>query len=495
MATEQNLSHNRILTTLNALWDSLAADPPRQALESAQWCIQHAPHLADALSAKIYAGLPDVLLKQLLFEPAGLKVDGRIAALDALAHCKASYVPDPHGQIKAAAKLQKRQQQAKRGTAKCAATATFEEIFDVTPQILPLSEGRSIRVDWELGRLSISLQLAHQFRLWVLARDITRSESGSGVISRRSLWEKVKAYRIPCTKRHFNRLLKDGFGLFWYCVGKKLYLRGIQPVSAIMTEIAREQGITTETNLPGNRDVLLDPSGSLEAWESMIYAGWVAGRGEKGKYDVIIARETLEGLFGRDQTTLRRWEQDRLQNVLTVRYNIAQHVPDDDEASIDHIPNHAQPYLAQIRTTEDIAQETRLCWQLPNSYHSTIKTHVHKGQAGKIRKAAQQSMDDPANSKRGGKARLYFQSSKKLKARQRSRKFRMGLLGNVNQGVYVYLGQHERSRRGVFEYTNRGMPITSAGERATPLAEVDYFSGAGVPEQVFWQQRRDELKG
>ncbi len=495
MATEQKLSHNRILTTLNHLWDSLAADPPRQALESAEWCIAVAPHLADALSAKILASLPDSLLKQLLFKPTSLEIDGRIAALNALAHAKATYVPDPNHQIQAAAKLQKCQLPTKRGTAKHAAAATFEEIFEVTPKILPVCEQKPVRVDWELGRLSISLQLAHQFRLWVLARDITRNESGSGVITRRSLWQKVQAYRISMTKRHFNRLLKDGYGLFWFCVGKRLYLRGIQPVSAIMTGLAREQGVITETNLPGNRDVLLDPSGSLEGWEAMLYAGWVAGRGEKGRWDVTVARETLEGLFGRDATTLRRWETNRLQHIISVQHNIAQYVSDDDEASIDDLPDHAQPYLAQIRTTEGIAQEVRLMWQMANTYHSTIKTHAHKGQAGKVRKASRSIDDNPAGIKRGGQARLYFQSPKKLKDRQRSRKFRTGQLGDVNQRVYVYLGQHERSKRGVFEFTNRSQSITSSGERATPLAEAVHFSGGGESEQIFWQQRREMLKG
>src|SRR5690349_13206544 len=107
MDSEQKLSHNRKLTSLNDLWESLAADPPRQALESAQYCIDHAPHLAEALSAKIYANLPDSLLKQLLFKPTSLEVDGRIAALNALAHCKASYAPDPNRQIQAAAKLRR----------------------------------------------------------------------------------------------------------------------------------------------------------------------------------------------------------------------------------------------------------------------------------------------------------------------------------------------------------------------------------------------------
>jgi hypothetical protein len=491
VATEQKLSHNRILIALNDLWDSLAHNPERQALESAQWCIAHAPHLADALSAKIHAVLPDSLLKQLLFKPKSLEVDGRIAALNILAHCKSSYAPDPNRQIQAAAKFIKRQPKVKSGSAKRAAVTTFEEIFGITPQILPPTQATPIRVDWELGRLSIPLQLASPFRLWVLARDITRSEQGSGVITRRSLWEKVQAYRIPCTKRHFNRLLKDGNGRFWYCVGKKLFLRGIQPVACWMTALAREAGVPTEGNLPGNRDVLLDPSGSLEQWEGMLYAGWYAGRGEKGKGDVTIARETLAGLFGRDETTLRRWEQDRLQHIVTVQPNIAQYAPDDDELDIDHIPAHAQPYLAQIRTTEGIAHEARLMWQLPNTYHSAVRTHAHKGQASKVRRAARRSIDDPAAIKRGGQTRRYFQSAKALKARQRSRKFRMGLMGDVTKRVYVFIGQHERSQRGVFEWTNREMPLTRAEERATPLVEAAYFGGKGASEHAFWQARRE----
>jgi hypothetical protein len=490
MATEQNLSHNRILISLNDLWESLAGDPQAQALQCAHLCIAQAPHLADALSAKIHANLPDTLLKQLLFKPTTLEVDGRIVALNALAHCKASYIPDPNRQIQAAAKFLKRRPKVKSGSAKRAAVATFEDIFGITPQILPLQQRQPVRVEWELGRLSIGLHLAAPFRLWVLARDITRHEQGSGVITRRSLWEELQTYRVNCTKRHFNRLLKAGDGRFWCCVGKRLFLRGIQPVASWMTALAEEAGIPTDGNLPGNRDVLLDPSGSLESWEGMLYAGWLAGRGAKGKGDLTIARETLAGLFGRDATTLRRWEQDRLRHILTVQPNIAQYALDEDEIDLDSIPAHAQPYLAQFRTGEGMAQEVRLMWQLPNSYHTTIKTHAHKGQARKVRRAVK-SIDDPAASKRGGQTRRYFPSTKALRARQHSRKFRLGLLGDVTKRVYVWLGKHERSQRGVYEWTNREMALTRAEERSAPQKEEVFFNGEGASQHAFWVARRE----
>jgi hypothetical protein len=484
-------SPNNILVSLNARWDALAHDPPRQALETAQWCIEHAPHLAEALSQRIYANLPDSLLKALLFQRLIPKDDGRIEALDMLAGCKAAYAPDPHQQINAAVRLLKQplKPQPRSGTAKRAAHDTFKEIFDVEPDIRPVHEPKLIRVDWEMGRLTIALSRAHQFRLWVLARDLTRSSDGSGVVSRRAVWQSVQAQRIPITKRHFNRLLLEGEGLFWFRFGKVLYLRGIQPVACILTQAAEAEGILTETNLPGNRDVLLDPSGSLEQWEGMLYAGWITGRAIKGKWDVTISRDALAALFGRDETTLRRWEETRVAHILTIRHNFAQYAQVEGEIGIGHIPAHAQPYLASINTTANTAHEIRLMWQLPNTYHAAIPTHTHNGQAAKVRKAVH-STDDPAVTKSGGQIRLYYQSPKKLKARHHSLKFRMGLLGDVHRRVYVYVGTHPASQRGVFEYTAEKHPMTHPAERETPQREWRFFAREGAAEQRYWDARR-----
>lgn len=474
------------------MWESLTHDPQRQAAETAEFCIQHAPHLAEALGQKILANLPDSRLKQLLFKPTSLELDGRIVALNNLAQCKASYVPDPNRQIQAAARFLKQKPKApsKSYSPNRAATETYKQIFGVKPTILPVHKPKLIRVDWEMGRLAVILQRAHQFRLWILSREITRSADGSGVIHRRVLWQNVQACSIEYTKRHFNRLLKDGEGLFWHCAGKKIYISGIQPVARDMTWMAEEQAIPTETNLPGNREVLLDLSGSLEQWEGMLYAGWIAGRSLKGKWDVTISREVLSSLFGRDETTIRRWETTRLYHILHIRQNVAQYAGENPH--LGDVPDHAQPYVARINTTASKAHEVRLMWQLPNTYHAEIISHSHKGQAAKVRKAVQ-STDDPADNKSGGQNRRYFQSPKKLKARHHSRKFRMGLLGDVNRKVYVYLGTHRNSKRGVFEYTAEKHPITHPDERESMAWERDYFDGEGAVERQFWVGRREHF--
>ena len=156
------------------------------------------------------------------------------------------------------------------------------------------------------------------------------------------------------------------------------------------------------------------------------------------------------------------------------------------------LPGHAQPYLARIHTAAGTTQKIRIAWQIPNTYHADIQRHPHNGQAKKVRKAAHSTLD-PADTQSGGQVRLYYPSQKKLKARVRSLKFRMGLLGDVNRRVYVYLGKHRRSKRGVFEYTNRGYPITSPDEREKPETEALYFAVQAAETARFWQERRRYL--
>lgn len=63
-----------------------------------------------------------------------------------------------------------------------------------------------------------------------------------------------------------------------------------------------------------------------------------------------------------------------------------------------------------------------------------------------------------------------------LKRRHRSVKFRMGELGDPNQPVYVYLGDHERSQSRIFEINNSGFVMSVVNERETPQEEAWYFA-------------------
>jgi hypothetical protein len=330
-----------------------------------------------------------------------------------------------------------------------------------------------IRVDPELDRLVLSLSCAAEFRLWIVGRDITRHENGSGIVSKQALRARIRASGVVYTPRHYNRLLAAGNGLFWHLNGSEIYLRSIVKVSRDLVQQADEVGLLLEDNLPGVREVYLDVSGSLEQWEGTMYAGWIASRGYTK--DLTISRETQAMLFNRDENTIRRWEKNWLENIVTKRENFAQ-CPDIDHY-FPYLPEHAQAYVARVPWRGQVQEAVRLRWQLPNTYHAAISHHPHKGQAAKVRRAVRAVF--PASEKRGGHLRRYLSSAEKLKRLYRSLKFRMGLLGDVNQPVYVYMGVHHRTRAGMFEVTNTGFLFTHPNERLSPEQEQEAFTRRG----------------
>src|SRR6185503_10209694 len=103
-------------------------------------------------------------------------------------------------------------------------------------------------------------------------------------------------------------------------------------------------------------------SDSHEAFEAALYNGWMAHREAP-----TISKKVLATLFGRGEDTLRRWEQTRLQDRLTVRANYAQfHVQSNEWASV--IPTHAHPYLANIIKDGRHTQVTAYRWRISNTY-------------------------------------------------------------------------------------------------------------------------------
>lgn len=362
----------------------------------------------------------------------------------------------------------------------------------VKPQplaVVPQPVVSYLRVEPELGRLSIAVGCAAELRLWVIGREITRSEQGSGVISKTQLSERLARMGIVYTRRHFNRLVAQGSGLFWRIHQKRLYLGSIIKVSQALSRQAQEQGVTLHTNLPGVRELLVDVSGTLERFEALLYAAWLASRGQSET--LTIARDTLSGLFHRCANTIRRWEQTRLKDIVIVRPNFAQ--CSDVARYFPYLPSHARAYAAQVVFNGQLQTVIRLRWQLPNTYTALIEPHTHKGQAGKVRRAM--NADLPADTKRGGSCRLYLASPEALKRRYRSLKFRLGQLGDVNRPVYVYLGEHRRTRQGMFEITNSGLVFTEANERLAPKYERRLFRQQQQQRRQFLAGVRQPLEG
>jgi hypothetical protein len=311
---------------------------------------------------------------------------------------------------------------------------------------LATSKPPTIRTDPELARISIGLNLASQFRLWVIARHLNRDENGSSKLAKKQLKATLKGFGINYTRQHLRRLVKAGIGLFWNEDRHFLYLRSWQHVARELTQIAIEENQKLLSNKAGVKEVLLSPTGSLEQWEATIYAGWMYHR----EYP-IIARETLEGLFNRTPETLRRWEQTRLQKTLTIQKNYAQCAFVDTMDKIN--PERLNSYVA--KTNEGL--KLRLIWQMPNTYKTKgIKEHQHKGQSKKVRRAVNEQLQQPANKRRGGSpvTKLYYNSSKSLKS-----------FFKEHDGVYYLWRGRNRHKHGIYEATQTGVWETQVNER------------------------------
>jgi hypothetical protein len=442
---------------IEQLWQELAHDPVQQALACAALCQEQAPHLAEWLKAKILAGIPDRELIAITRPPV---TDGRIQAYSQLCELT-SPAPPQSGRDRpprSASSAQPPEKPRRAGRDKQALTAfqaNYQHIFGVVPETL-LDVPPDIRVEPELGRASVVLKLAALYRLYVVARDITRRGNGCGRATKKALKQHLAAYGVYYSREHFSRLLRAGEGLFWNRSCTDLYLYNPARVAALLAQM---DPAVFATNKPGVRDMYLSPTGTLEEWEAKLYAGWLAHRNNP-----TIARETLARLFGRSADTLRLWEEKHLAGVLTVRTNYTQcpHPQLEDGRYVDHIPEHNQAYRGFVRFQGQWHAVTRLYWQTCNTYQiSGIRQHPRKGQARKVRKRINAVLDQPASLVRGGLPRLkrYFDTPEGLKRQVRK-----------HGGVYYLWRGENRRGYGIFELNGTGFWMTYPNEFHSTLS-------------------------
>lgn len=454
------LELRRAQTQLNTLWDQHAADPGQQALLCARFCLESAPHLTEWLKARIYASLPDAVLTQLLFNRPD---DGRIQALNLLSQQDKPAAPEP---VRIPQKIT-RNWHSLEAALPGAPQETYQALFAIKPKVIADRSDREFRLDPEMGRLSVALSLAHQYRFYVVARQLCRDEGGSGRVLKSELRDQLTYCDVSYTQRHFNRLLSAGEGVFWNSDKKNpdaIYLHSWKRVGLRLVGLAEEQGGEIGFNRPGVLQYLVDVSGSLEVWEARLYASWIARRA--GDRDGLsISRERLSALFGRAPKTIRRWERAHLKKTVGVRFDYEQHpddlrTPDELYDLQGYVPAHANPYQALAPS----GCVTRRRWQRVNTYTSGIRSHSNNGQARKVRRVVNSAISAETD---GGPWRLYYTPAAHLK-RMKSFRFRSGADGDVCEPVHVFIGC-DRNKRGVWELMlpdpSYPHPQTSACER------------------------------
>lgn len=428
--------------------------------------------------------------------PTGVSREAAALALLRAHREKSGYVPWPHPdnqKLREADKKRQRQAQEtlefSAGLAayrKLAAAATqFARLADHIPQVQPparaegktpepAAAGLSVRADPELGRLAVALNKAGEFRVWLVARHFF---GRPGWVERQQLKQVLEAQRIA-SRRHVDRLLQEGEGLFWGCSPTgRIYLRSYVKVAEQLTRLARDTNPQlVATNVPGARDVYLRVGGSLGAFKAQVYAGWLTYR-EAPK----ISRRVLAGLFGCSQETLRNWERE-LGSSLAVVTNYAQCAADPrlDDRAASHIPDHSYAYVTS-------RGQVRIRWRQPNSYNpKAIRQHPHKGQSRKARTRAvlaawyqpvelcAHELTTLAFDRSHRVPRRYFATSQALKAflnrlRRRNR-------GQPLVPRYIYRGE-DRNGHGIWELSFDGEVVTSANERMGIRREYGWWNG------------------
>jgi hypothetical protein len=352
-----------------------------------------------------------------------------------------------------------------------------------TATVQPLS--KPIRMDVESGRLAIALNKAAEFRIWSIGRELVREENGTGKLTRNAFYEALAGFGADITRDHFSRLLRQGRDLFWRIDRNMhtIYINSPRQVAPLLVEAALKKcPALVATNLPGGRDMYISVSDSHEAFEAALYAGWMSHR-----EDPTISREVLTTLFNRAEDTLRRWENTRLANTVTVRENYAQYEPDPNTWD-SFIPDHARPYLANARREGGFTQVIRYRWRIPNTYiTSPIRQHPKRGQNRKVSNIVRRLLDQSAGGfsvpEQSGQPtiffgreikKLYFHDAKKLKRYVRK----------TGVGVRMLWRGQDKYGRGVFEPTE-SYGHTYPNERARFKEEYHFFKKQRLKMQAF----------
>jgi hypothetical protein len=354
---------------------------------------------------------------------------------------------------------------------------------------ISLQPPQELRVDPELSRLAIGLNHAPVYRVWLIARHLFGQP---GWVEKDTLLATLKQTGIIHTRRHLNRLLKQGRGIFWnLSTHNRVYLRGYVPLTKQLTQQAlRQAPDLVKTNLPGVMSVYINPGGTLAEFKAQVYLAWLAYR-----ENPTIARKTLCSLFNCTEDTLRNWEEilgDRL--AVTPTYAQCASHPLNDDRVYSLLPNHCYVYATQ-------KGQVRLRWRLPNTYNpQNVRHHAHKGQARKARtqaaltvwyqpvekRAAHMPVSKVCFDRSHRVPKQYFKSSKALRAflGRLERRNRTEEATTIPHHVFRGI---DRNQHVIYELSIYGEVETTVNERLSIKKEPYWWQGYRLWQDV---QRR-----
>jgi hypothetical protein len=251
---------------------------------------------------------------------------------------------------------------------------------------------RHVLTDCELGRLCQARKQFSEHRLWLYG---IKSSDGSGRILKSELYTQCIQLGIVRNRRTFNDILQRGNHFYWKQRGNYIYLAGWKRLAKRQSKwAAKHAPDLVATNLPGQRRVWLDLTGSHQQGHVAIYNAWLGIKAEKNGY-LDISRWTLTRLWRRSVPALLRWE--RLAGI-RIEHRYAEHAD---------IHNPLIPAHANLCLDKDGSEFAS--WRLSNRFYpAPIQSHGQAGQRKKVRSACRVTVDkfEPTVIKPGGQRRV-----------------------------------------------------------------------------------------
>lgn len=168
----------------------------------------------------------------------------------------------------------------------------------------------NINVTPEIARLALQTKTEIACYVWFVLRQTTNDNNGSSVFTKLELHDALRAAGFSRTKRHINRIIQQGTGIYWNTDSNhRVFIRNKTRVIHNLISIA------THTEIKYLHDVTIPSVSDTQQIRAYFYASWFCARGE-----VTIARDTITELFGLSRDQQRAYE-SLLSDVFLVKSN------------------------------------------------------------------------------------------------------------------------------------------------------------------------------
>ena len=228
----------------------------------------------------------------------------------------------------------------------------------------------------ELNRIVIKQKIDAPYVVWLALRQAVIRDGLSGHFKLSEAYQYGKEAGLFFTRKHWNRIIQAGNGIFWGTDGKRVFLRSFDRVYKLLAD---DDCISVRN--PQFINITLYKSGVARKAE--LYWSWFASRQEQ-----TISRATITELFALSGDQQRSYESflgPRLiihTNYVHVDYDLYKH-------QMKNIPNYAYSFIQERFTDNKIETINVIAYQLPNTF---IASQKHSG-VSPVAKAANRAIN------------------------------------------------------------------------------------------------------